>query len=129
MADKLPQEMESQRWAGDMGEKWNAHVDRFEGMIAPVGAAAIAHTAFESGERVIDIGCGAGATTFEIARLVDHGHVTGLDVSGTLVATARRRLADSGLGAEIQSETGATSSLVGNFYTPLVSLHNLINNG
>lgn len=97
MADKLPQEMESDSWAGEMGEKWNTYVDQFEGMIAPVGAAAIEYAAFQPGERVIDIGCGGGATTFDIARKIGDGHVTGLDLSQTLVDTANRRLAESGL--------------------------------
>jgi SAM-dependent methyltransferase len=95
MADKLPQEMESERWAGEMGEKWNSYVDQFEGMIAPVGAAVLDHAAFSPGERVIDIGCGGGATTLEIAGRIGEGHVTGLDLSQTLLDTANRRLADS----------------------------------
>lgn len=37
MAEKPPQEMESERWAGEIGEKWNTCVGQFEGMIAPVG--------------------------------------------------------------------------------------------
>jgi len=98
MADKLPQEMESDSWAGEMGDKWNTYLDQFEGMIAPVGAAAIAHADFKPGERVIDIGCGGGATTFDIARLVIDGHITGLDLSQTLVDSANSRLAASGLG-------------------------------
>lgn len=98
MVDKLPQEMESDRWAGEMGDKWNHYLDQFEGMIAPVGAAAIEHAAFAEGERVIDIGCGGGVTTFDIAGRIGAGHVTGLDLSQTLVDTANRRLAQSGLG-------------------------------
>lgn len=97
MADKLPQEMQSDRWVGDMGDKWNTYLDRFEGMIAPVGAAAIAHAGFRPGDRVIDIGCGGGVTSLEIARLVGDGYVTGLDLSQTLVDTANRRLADAAL--------------------------------
>lgn len=97
MADKLPQEMESDSWAGEMGEKWNNYVDQFEGMIAPVGEAAINHAAFQAGETVIDIGCGGGATTFDIAKRIGEGHVTGLDLSRTLVNTANKRLAASGL--------------------------------
>ena len=58
MAEKLPQEIESASWAGEMGEKWNNYVEEFEGMIAPVGSAAISHAGFVPGEKVIDIGCG-----------------------------------------------------------------------
>lgn len=98
MADKLPQEMESESWAGEMGEKWNTYVDQFEGMIAPVGSAAITHAGFQPGEDVIDIGCGGGATTFDIASLIGDGHITGLDLSQTLVDTANNRLAGMNLG-------------------------------
>ncbi|MDG2175604.1 MAG: methyltransferase domain-containing protein [Gammaproteobacteria bacterium] len=101
MAEKLPQEIESASWAGEMGEKWNNYVEEFEGMIAPVGSAAISHAGFVPGEKVIDIGCGGGATTFEIAPLVideeGNGQVTGLDLSQTLVNTANQRLTDSSL--------------------------------
>ena len=98
MANKPPEEMESARWAGDMGDKWNTYLDKFEGMIAPVGAAAIAHAGFKPGERVIDIGSGGGVTTFEIAKVVGpKGHVTGLDLSSTLVDTSNKRLQKSGL--------------------------------
>ena len=96
MADKLPQEMASDSWAGEMGEKWNTYVDQFEGMIAPVGNAAIEYAGFQAGERVIDIGCGGGATTFQIAGHVSDGHVTGLDLSQTLVDTANERLSKQG---------------------------------
>lgn len=114
MADKLPQEMESTRWAGDMGDKWNTYVDQFEGMIAPVGAAAISHAGFQNGERVIDIGCGAGVTTLDIARRIGDGHVTGLDLSRTLIDTANRRLAASAL-ANVDFMVGdaASSQLAG----------------
>lgn len=98
MANKLPQEKGSDSWAGEMGDKWNHYLDRFEGMIAPVGRAAIEHAAFRPGERVIDVGCGGGVTTLDIAGRIGDGHVTGLDLSHTLVDTANRRLADSPLG-------------------------------
>ena len=41
---------------------------------------------------MLDIGCGSGATTFELARRVGaDGHVTGLDISAPLLALARQR--------------------------------------
>jgi len=114
MADKLPQEMASNSWVGEMGDKWNTYFDTFEGMIAPVGEAAIEHAGFTDGERVIDIGCGAGVTSFDIARRVGSGHVTGLDVSPVLVATANRRLADTGLSnVDFVCADAATASMRG----------------
>jgi len=37
-------------------------------MLAPVGQALLDQAAYGPGERVIDVGCGAGGTTIEIGR-------------------------------------------------------------
>jgi SAM-dependent methyltransferase len=85
-------------WAGETGETWLAHADGFEDMLAPVGDAFLAHCAFAAGERVIDIGCGAGGTTRAIARRVgSSGSVTGADISAGLIAESARRAAADGL--------------------------------
>lgn len=85
-------------WAGAMGERWLTHLERFEGMIAPVGAALLQHAAFQRGERVIDVGCGAGPSTLEIARAVGPaGRVLGLDICAALVNAARARAVVAGL--------------------------------
>lgn len=44
------------------------------------------------GENVLDLGCGLGDDTFEIARLVgSQGRAVGVDVSENMIAEARRR--------------------------------------
>ena len=79
-------------WAGDQGRNWLAHLQRFEGMIAPIGAALMTHAAFRPGERVVDIGCGGGGTTINIGRSVSPGgHVTGVDISEDLILSACAR--------------------------------------
>ena len=88
---------EGLRWQGEMGEKWNAHHEQFESMIAPVGAALIEAASLRPGESVIDVGCGAGATSIEIARrIAPNGRVTGIDISPTLIRTAERRAQAAG---------------------------------
>lgn len=73
-------------WAGDMGRNWLTHLQRFESMIAPIGAAFVTRAGFRPGEHVIDIGCGGGGTTITIGRCVSPGgSATGLDISPDLI--------------------------------------------
>lgn len=97
MSEQTAHELAGDDWAGEMGDKWNAHLERFESMIGPVGAAALEFAEIVPGETVLDVGSGGGATTFDIAELVGPaGHATGLDLSPALVETARRRAASLG---------------------------------
>jgi SAM-dependent methyltransferase len=90
--------LEAELWAGPMGERWLAHLESFEATIADIGEAGIAAAAFLPGERVIDIGCGGGATSLAIARLVGPaGSVTGLDISPVLTAAASERARGAGV--------------------------------
>ncbi|MGQ3229179.1 MAG: methyltransferase domain-containing protein, partial [Blastomonas fulva] len=77
-----PNELKGEDWAGEMGIKWLTHIDRFEGMIAPIGDALLARAAIVPGERVIDLGCGGGLTSLAAARATGpDGAVLGLDIS------------------------------------------------
>jgi SAM-dependent methyltransferase len=85
-------------WAGDTGNRWREHIDRFEGMLTEIGDAIVAHAGFAPGERVADVGCGCGPTTFAIAQTVgSEGHVAGLDVAPQLIALAEDRAQETGL--------------------------------
>ncbi|MBV9105257.1 MAG: methyltransferase domain-containing protein [Verrucomicrobia bacterium] len=62
------------------------------------------------GLNVLDLGCGTGADALDIAqRLAPSGAVTGVDVSGTMIAKARRRAA--GLGLPVAFEVGNATQL------------------
>ena len=96
MNDSAPEQIRAEDWAGEMGEKWNTYAEQFESMISACGEAAIAYGAFEPGETVIDIGCGAGPSALDIAkRVAPGGRVVGLDISPVLIDTARARAAAS----------------------------------
>jgi len=45
----------------------------------------------QKGDRVLEVGCGPGWAVREAAAKASHGHVTGLDISTTMVRAARRR--------------------------------------
>ena len=81
-------------WNGVGGARWVSNQTRTEAMIAGVADLAIERAAVKPGETVIDIGCGCGGTTLEIAKLVGPtGHVIGADVSAPILAVAAERLA------------------------------------
>ncbi|MEO6624890.1 MAG: methyltransferase domain-containing protein [Burkholderiaceae bacterium] len=79
-------------WNGSMGRQWAALQSDLDKVVAPFGAAALRAAAARAGERVIDIGCGCGDTTMELARIVGaQGAVLGVDVSQPMLEVARAR--------------------------------------
>ena len=85
-------------WNATAGETWVALNARLDRMIEPLGQAAMASLAPAPGERVIDIGCGCGQTTRELAaRVGETGRVLGVDVSAPMLAVARDRAGRAGL--------------------------------
>ena len=92
----VPKPTEESQWAGPSGERWLANLDRFESMIQPIGDALLDLAAIKSGEIIVDIGCGGGATTIGAARRTT-GNVTGLDIAPGLIAQGRQRAVDAHL--------------------------------
>jgi SAM-dependent methyltransferase len=78
-------------WNGAGGKMWLAAYDkRIRRGIEGFGEAAMAAAAPKAGERAIDVGCGTGNTTAELARAVGpDGQVLGLDISEPLLEAAR----------------------------------------
>ncbi|MEK1876238.1 MAG: methyltransferase domain-containing protein, partial [Rhizobium altiplani] len=77
-------------WKGQSGERWVAYQARLDAMMAVFGLAAINAAAPVMGERVLDVGCGAGASSLDLAaRVGAGGHVLGVDISEALIARAR----------------------------------------
>ena len=56
-----------------------------------------AATRIGPGDRVLDIGCGAGQSTRDAARAAASGSALGVDVSDEMLERARRRTAEEGL--------------------------------
>jgi trans-aconitate methyltransferase len=55
------------------------------------GARLIAELQLKGTERILDLGCGDGALTAQLASLVRQGHVVGIDSSPSMIDAARRQ--------------------------------------
>ncbi|APO70826.1 SAM-dependent methyltransferase protein (plasmid) [Rhizobium gallicum] len=77
-------------WNGQSGERWVAYQARLDAMMTVFGQAAIDAAAPAASERVLDVGCGAGASSLDLAARVGvGGHVLGVDISEPLIGRAR----------------------------------------
>lgn len=86
------------RWNGDSGHRYVQNADRRDQVMAPVAAALHAAAALTSGDIVLDIGCGCGATTLAAARAVGpEGAATGIDLSASMLEIACRRARTAGI--------------------------------
>lgn len=84
-------------WQSSAGDKWVRNVARMDAQLEAAGRLGLDALALKPGERVLDVGCGAGATTVEIARMVGaRGRVCGVDVSPPMLESARERAAFAG---------------------------------
>jgi SAM-dependent methyltransferase len=85
-------------WNGDSGQRWIADADRRDRVMAPVADVLLAAAHPAPGDRVLDIGCGCGATTLAAARAVARtGEVHGVDLSAPMLDVARQRAEAAGL--------------------------------
>jgi len=86
-------------WAGDLGypEELLARVpdsavESYAGVANPFSLGAL-----EPGERVLDLGCGAGTDTLVAAQMVaPEGRVTGIDMTDEMLAKARAAAEEMG---------------------------------
>lgn len=87
-------EQQIQFWNEQAGPRWVAFQEQFDEQLEPIGVAAMDRLGVPAGARVIDVGCGCGATSFDLARRVGpSGRVLGVDISGPMLDHARSRLA------------------------------------
>ncbi|MHB2207128.1 class I SAM-dependent methyltransferase [Methylobacterium sp. CM6257] len=85
---------QAEYWNGEVGARWARNQAVLDAVFAPLTEALFARVSLSAGDAVLDIGCGSGATTLEVARRVGTGgSVTGADISAPLLAVARSRIA------------------------------------
>jgi ubiquinone/menaquinone biosynthesis C-methylase UbiE len=81
-------------------DDWIAHADTSDYQNLFLRPRMLALVGDVTGRRVLDLGCGEGAYSRELARR--GARVTGVDGSGTLIAAARKRAAAAGLDIDHQ---------------------------
>jgi 2-polyprenyl-3-methyl-5-hydroxy-6-metoxy-1,4-benzoquinol methylase len=88
---------QAELWNGGAGRNWveqNAMLDR---LFAPFEQVLVDAVRQAGAREVLDVGCGAGATAFAVAREPgSEGRCTGADLSAPLIDLARRRAAETG---------------------------------
>jgi len=91
-ANAGPNASQIESWDGPGGQHWVAEAERYDRMTRSFGERIIEAAAPGPGEQVLDVGCGNGAVALAVSALVaPGGSVMGLDVSGPMLAYARRR--------------------------------------
>ena len=88
---------QARAWDGDEGAYWAEHADRFDASVGRYHEGFLDAAAPAGADRVLDVGCGTGLTTRDAARRAPGGTALGVDLSGRMIALARRRAEEEGL--------------------------------
>lgn len=78
-------------WQGSVGRNWAAEWQRTDTSLSELTLQLLATIAAEPGNRIVDIGCGAGEVAITLATVRSDANVIGVDVSTDLVAAATAR--------------------------------------
>ena len=112
-------------WQGQTGEAWAEEWRRTDRTLAPLNEALLARALPFDGRRILDVGCGAGATSFAFADAMPGAEVTGLDLSEALVAAAEARSEERGNVRFVQGDAALWSPDDGRFEM-IVSRHGVM---
>jgi SAM-dependent methyltransferase len=86
-------EAEITYWNSAGGQRWVERQQSQDIVLGPILQATLERAQVQQGERVVDIGCGTGASSIALAeRIGSTGEVLGVDVSAPMLARAAERL-------------------------------------
>ena len=98
MASTNPNANQHKEWNDATGRRWLERHEAVDRQLAPFGRRAMDRADIGASQHVLDVGCGCGETTLELARRVGAGgFVTGIDISRQLIERARQLAGESRL--------------------------------
>ena len=89
MSETAPNAQQAAYWNEQAGPAWAEQHAPLDRQLAPLGHRVMAELDLGPGRRVLDVGCGSGETTMELAA--SGAEAVGVDISRTLLDVARRR--------------------------------------
>jgi SAM-dependent methyltransferase len=105
-----PNQQQVYDWNGALGERWTTNQDSLDMLLQSFADAVLTTARLQAGERVLDIGCGCGATTLAAAaQVAPDGVAIGVDISAIMLDRARQRAAASGSAARfVEADASVT---------------------
>jgi trans-aconitate 2-methyltransferase len=89
-------------------QPWDARsYDRFEAERSRPSRELIARVPLREPGRILDLGCGSGLSTLELARAFPGAEIVGVDVSADMLAAAAKRLPGASF---VQGDAGGFDS-------------------
>ncbi len=88
----MANDAQAEYWNSKQGQNWVTFQSDLDTLLGSVTSQLIAAVKPQAGQKIVDLGCGAGASTFEFAELIaPGGKIHGIDVSEPLITRARQR--------------------------------------
>ncbi len=115
----MANEAMQQAWDGEEGEHWVEYADQYDASSVRVKAQYLAALDVRPDDRVLDVGCGAGDLTLDVAARVASIH--GVDLSSGMLELARKRAADRGIANATFARADAQTDALGDDYDVAVS--------
>lgn len=101
-------------WNAAAGKTWAQFQEQLDRQIEPLGLEAMRILAPMPGQSILDVGCGCGQTSMELAvRVGASGSVLGVDISLPMLEVAHRRLIAHPLGGLEFRQADAQSADLG----------------
>jgi SAM-dependent methyltransferase len=108
-------------WNGAAGLTWVEAQEPLDRLLKPFEELLVETVLERGARRVLDVGCGTGATTLAIARALGGGNAVGVDISEPMLALAKARAERERLGATFVRDDAQTHAFEPESFDMIVS--------